>query len=325
MEKALRKQGVTVIPIDHKSIIKRFFLCIKTKTDVYHTDSTFINGLLGCIAARLKGKICTITMRGKDYLFYRKERHNFISSTILGYVEYLSLLLVKKIFFVCTDTYLAYAKKYPWIKRKSIVTYNGVDYEQFSAGRKKDLAKIFPKISKGDNILIFSSNFKYKEKSKGAKLVIDAMKKLNNKTKLLICGNGESLNDVKKFAEKVKNRVIFAGFRNDLPDLLKSGSIFVYGSYLDGLPTTILEAACAELPIIANNKDGIPEAVPSQGGFIITDSENMASKVKFLLNNKKARQEMGLNARKHILKNFTWDKIMEKYVKEWKKCMNKNI
>lgn len=314
--------GKTAILINDSNVLKRCWKILTTKAIVYHTDNTYLEGLIAGIKAWLTGRISTVLIRGKDYLLHMNERHGLFVSVILQLIEPLTLRLTSKVFFVSHDTKKLFVVEYPFIKNKSKVIFNGVDYDKFSSGKKIDLHKTFPRIRPKDKVLIFVSNFKYKEKAKGAKLVINAMKYLPNNVKLLICGNGKWLNLIKIMAIRARldDRIIFAGFRNDLPGLLKSSDLFVYSSFLDGFPTSVLEAQCAGLPVVTNDKDGIPETIAPYGGFAVKTSCKMAKKVKYFLNNPLVKKSCGNTAQSYMFVWFSWYEIMQDYLIEWRLC-----
>ena len=78
-----------------------------------------------------------------------------------------------------------------------------------------------------------------------------------------------------------------------------------------------MEAESAGLPVIANNKDGIPETVAPDGGFIANTPQEYVEKIKFLLSNPKIAKCMGQKAQKFAYNNFRWDVIIMRYMKEW--------
>ena len=59
----------------------------------------------------------------------------------------------------------------------------------------------------------------------------------------------------------LEERVIFLGFRKDVPELLASCDLFVLPSLYEGLPLAVLEAMAAGKPVIATDIGGTDEAV----------------------------------------------------------------
>ena len=55
--------------------------------------------------------------------------------------------------------------------------------------------------------------------------------------------------------------VIFLGWRDDVPALLKRADLFVLSSHWEGMPLTMLEAMTESVPVVATAVDGIPEII----------------------------------------------------------------
>ncbi|GAE30022.1 glycosyltransferase family 4 protein [Halalkalibacter hemicellulosilyticus] len=94
--------------------------------------------------------------------------------------------------------------------------------------------------------------------------------------RLLFAGEGPLLEKCIKLAEqlKVKDRIDFLGFRNDIDQLLPICDIALSASLREGLPVNILEAMACGLPIIATNNRGHRELITAnQNGFLIGVSQ----------------------------------------------------
>jgi glycosyltransferase involved in cell wall biosynthesis len=64
--------------------------------------------------------------------------------------------------------------------------------------------------------------------------------------------------------------VVFAGFREDVNDILAACDFYLYcGSPQDGMPTCVLEAAASGLPVVGFKGDVGAELIPSCGGLLI--------------------------------------------------------
>ena len=80
----------------------------------------------------------------------------------------------------------------------------------------------------------------------------------SSKYKLLLVGQGELMDEVKKQvkSEKIEDNVIFLGLRNDVSDILQAMDVFVFPSIYEGLPVSMIEAQAAGLKCIIS--DGVP-------------------------------------------------------------------
>ncbi len=95
-------------------------------------------------------------------------------------------------------------------------------------------------------------------------------------------------------------RVIFAGSRSDVVELLPALDVFVLSSTVEGLPVALLEAMAAGLPAVVTRVGGIPEAVEDgESGLLVPphDPAALADAVLSLLADGLLRVRMGERAR----------------------------
>lgn len=86
--------------------------------------------------------------------------------------------------------------------------------------------------------------------------IFNEIYKHDSDAKLLLVGEGELKNTIE---QKVRNlqlddKVIFAGLRSDVPELLQAMDVFVFPSIYEGLPVSIVEAQAAGLPCFISDK-----------------------------------------------------------------------
>lgn len=83
------------------------------------------------------------------------------------------------------------------------------------------------------------------------------------RAKLVIVGAGPLDAELKELAASLDlgDRVIFAGFREDMPAVMNAFDVFALTSHREGLPLVVIEALASGKPVIATNVGGIPELV----------------------------------------------------------------
>ena len=100
--------------------------------------------------------------------------------------------------------------------------------------------------------------------------------------------------------------------------LLKSSAIIVVPSRMESLPTVIKEAFYLKIPVIATSVGGIPELVTNNETGLLTEPENtqlLLKKINELLVDKTLQEKLSSNAYDFVINNFTWKKILPKYLK----------
>jgi glycosyltransferase involved in cell wall biosynthesis len=136
--------------------------------------------------------------------------------------------------------------------------------------------------------------------------------------RLVIAGGGKDEVTVKTlFSDLVgSGRVFLAGFVNgqEKADLLRKCLFMVVPSRYEGQPLTVIEAAACGKPVIVSDIPELRYAVDAGFGasFRCGEAEDLAEKMRLLLNNPSLRQEMGRKAREYA-RQFTWDRIAGEY------------
>jgi glycosyltransferase involved in cell wall biosynthesis len=125
----------------------------------------------------------------------------------------------------------------------------------------------------------------------------------------VMAGDGELREESERAALKagIRKRVVFAGWRRDIPDLLHSLDVFALSSIFEGLPRSVLQAHSAGLPVAATDAGGTAEAVrDGVTGYIVRprDPSALAHRVIALLKNPARARKMGEKGRKAIGAEF---------------------
>ncbi len=113
----------------------------------------------------------------------------------------------------------------------------------------------------------------------------------------------------------LKDRIIFAGFREDIPELLASFDIFVLPSRSEGFGRVNLEAMAMRKPVISTKVGGIPEVVvDGVTGILVPpgNSKALFHAIMRLLNNPPLRESMGREGRRRVEENFTLQAHVQK-------------
>ena len=196
----------------------------------------------------------------------------------------------------------------------------GVDTEKFSVRAKNPSNKI-PNILMASRLLWQKGVYEYIETAK--KLVQEG-----EKAQFFLCGdidpsNPSSIPD--SYIQKVKSEGIvhFMGHRNDMPYVLASSDIVVLPSYHEGIGTILLEAASVGLPLVATDipgcrlivRDGINGILVKPGNV-----QQLSDALRRLIRDQSLRREFGLESRRIIEAEFSWEMILKGYEEAYRQC-----
>jgi glycosyltransferase involved in cell wall biosynthesis len=140
------------------------------------------------------------------------------------------------------------------------------------------------------------------------------------KLKLVIAGKGPDKQKLEKLVHKLglDNKVTFLGFIDHakVPDLLNTFDVYVALSRDDSesFGVAILEANSCGVPVVVTDADGPYEVtIEGETGFIVPKEnvELAADALEKLVLNKNLRQRMGEEGRKHVLKNYSWERSLD--------------
>ena len=79
--------------------------------------------------------------------------------------------------------------------------------------------------------------------------------KIDPKARLILVGKGELEGQIKEKVHKLRldNYVIFTGVRSDVSDILSALDVFIFPSFFEGMPNTIIEAQTSGLPCLISD------------------------------------------------------------------------
>ena len=203
--------------------------------------------------------------------------------------------------------------------QKAITVYNGIDADIFNPQNVSDDLRNVLGLKK-ENIVIGSIGVI--EKDKGHRYLVEAIARLKaegiTNVICVICGTGPQEADLKELvrAKGLDREVLFLGFRDDIPKVLKVLDILALMSLtIESFSMAAVEAMAMEVPVIATNIGGIPEVIDDGKTGIIIPPGNvdaLCEAIKFLIQNHGIRLQMGKNGRVRVLVKFTVEQNVRK-------------
>lgn len=108
--------------------------------------------------------------------------------------------------------------------------------------------------------------------------------------------------------------------------LLKRASCFVLPSYHENFGVSVAEAMAAGCPVVISDKVNIHREVSAAhaGRVVRCDVDEIFNALNELLGNETLRREMGMKGEKLVREKYDWNKISEKVLSLYKRCIERN-
>lgn len=148
---------------------------------------------------------------------------------------------------------------------------------------------------------------------KGHRCLIAAAPKIIGRcpaTRFLFFGKGPLQEDIRKMGDRnrIGDKMIFAGFRDDLERILPCLDLVVHPARMEGLGVALLQTAAAGVPIVASRVGGIPEIVQDGvNGYLVDagDIRAILQRVGELLEDREKARRFGSAGRKIVRSRFS--------------------
>jgi glycosyltransferase involved in cell wall biosynthesis len=141
---------------------------------------------------------------------------------------------------------------------------NGVDVGRFQRGEDLDRAALRRDLLGGDYPVV--TNVARWTPQKDQKTLIEAaaiVAQTRSDVRFLLVGHGPLHDDLVAQAEAlgVADKVVLAGFRDDVADVLAASDLFVLSSLWEGMPLALLEAMAAGCASVCTDVGGVPQVL----------------------------------------------------------------
>ena len=260
---------------DHKNpikLIKDFFqllsYCKKYKIDIIHTHHRYPE-LISVLVSKIIGAKTVTTV------------HSLVSG--------LKSLSFRSDVVICVSNAVKknLIENYTHTNNKITVSYNCIDNSFFDNNSDRQLIRNKFKFNTDDKIILFAGRI---SRIKGVDTLINAFVKisrLNVNVKLILIGQVENIN-IAETIKGIEKQIILIPPVKDISEIYRVSDIVVLPSRTDSFPYVMLEAGAMKKPFIGGNTGGISEFIEDGvNGLLIEsgDSDQLADKIMFLLNN----------------------------------------
>ncbi|MDP3989654.1 MAG: glycosyltransferase family 4 protein [archaeon] len=251
---------------------------------------------------------------------YKPKRPRWLVPAFKLYTQLFARLLFKIPPIITTygKSMLPYAEKagVPMSKLKVIPT--GIHLERFQNVSNERVEQLREEFSiKDEKVILFVGML---TERKGVDKVIDVSIKLLEEgmnIKTLIVGDAHGKNIYQKMVpERYKDKIIFAGGRRDIPELMKLADVLLLPSEGEGLPGVVMEAMAAGLPVVATREGCTPDLIEDGvGGYLVRMDENFEGYQEMILKlfQSKLSKDNAVKIVRSNIFSFRWPDVTKKY------------
>jgi glycosyltransferase involved in cell wall biosynthesis len=296
------------------SSLKLYQLVKKNGIDIIHSNSSMLQ--VGGVAAFFAGKphiwhVREITLRPKIL--------NLFLSIVLSKLSTRILCITKAV----KGSYISL----DGFKKKAEILYDSLDLAPYSRKRNPQTLKKELGIEDGFRMIGMVARINF---WKGQQILLKAAEKVLQRfprTVFLVVGGADErfghdvlLEELKALVERlrIKEKVIFTGFRKDVYDIISLLDIFVLPSLNpEPLGLSLIQAMALAKPVIATAQGGPLEIIENDKTGILVPPHNpgiLATALVNLLKDPQKREEIGKAGQRMVSQRFDFEKsgYMEK-------------
>jgi glycosyltransferase involved in cell wall biosynthesis len=297
---------------DVKAIVKLRRLIRETQPHIVHTH-TAKAGFLGRVAARLaEVPIVVHTYHGHVLNGY----YSVTKTRLLRSMEQALARTTDRIVAVSEQVkndLVRYGVARP---QKICVIPLGLDLAPFvaSAGARGDFRREIGLSDETPLVGIVGRIFPIKNH----RLFLDAAARIaaaEPRARFVIVGDGVLREEMEQYADAlgIRHRVLFAGWRRDLPRIYSDLDVLVVSSNNEGTPVSAIEAMAARRPVVATRVGGLPDLIiDGKTGRLVPprDPQALANAVLEMLSDRAYARAIGDIASSAVVDRFATERLL---------------
>ncbi len=134
--------------------------------------------------------------------------------------------------------------------------------------------------------------------------------------RFVVVGDGELRDELaaSPAARALGDRLVWAGFRRDIPDVCFASDVVVLTSDNEGTPVSLIEAQAAATPVVSTDVGGVRSVVlDGETGLLAArdDHDGLAGALRTLLDDPPLARRMARAGRAHVLGRFGLDRLVD--------------
>ncbi len=203
---------------------------------------------------------------------------------------------------------------------KLVVIPNGIDADKYTAAKPANLGTLG--VPAGDRAIVFVGRL---DEQKGVAWLLETAPQWLDRLAghhLLIVGKGPEQPQLQRQCRQggIADRVHFAGWRRDVPEILAASRLLVLPSRWEGMPNVVLQAMASGLPVLATDVEGVRELLGPLSDaqtVLYGDTPALASRIVELLGDPARAADLGRQNRLRAAREFSIERTVASYEALW--------
>jgi glycosyltransferase involved in cell wall biosynthesis len=199
---------------------------------------------------------------------------------------------------------------------KLIVIPNGVDFERFAAAAPCALADLG--VPEGRRAITYVGRL---DPQKGLFWLLELLPRVFSQLQghdLVLVGAGRERESLQQRTVRLglDSRVHFAGYRDNVPQILAATDLVVLTSRWEGMPNVVLEAMASGKPVVATDVEGVGELLGPAAELQmvpVDDPESFTDKVVAIISNVQLATRLGDENRLRAQQQFSLESMAAAY------------
>jgi glycosyltransferase involved in cell wall biosynthesis len=144
--------------------------------------------------------------------------------------------------------------------------------------------------------------------------------------RFVIVGDGELRDELRSCSDALTlgERLVWAGFRRDIPDVCYASDVVVLTSDNEGTPVSLIEAQAAAVPVVSTDVGGVRSVVldGETGLLVVSDSvDALANALVRVLSDASLRSRLAAAGRGHASTRFTLSRLAEDHAELYRELL----
>ena len=328
--RTLKEAGIRIIDLPYSgralSLVNDIRTCIDLirifrveQPDVVHLNSSKMAGL-GAIAAWLTHVPRRIyTIHGLPFL----EDRVWWASALMRVATYCTCILVTRVITI-SQSEARHIASWPLVGKRVVTIYNGIA-EALLLSRNEARSALARTCAIDCAGKVVIGSIAELTRNKGHAYLLLALSALKEEGVPFVFANfggGELAEELNKRTQELglTENVHWFGFVPDAYHYLHAFDIFVLPSVKEGLPFTLLEAGCANLPVVATDVGGVSEIITGETGILVPpkDPEALVHALTTLVEDTALRTTLGNTLRRHVFGTFSRKAMLKQTLAEYR-------